>query len=54
MNASVTIQEPPRSLIYRVAVFAYGVLAYGIGVGALLALMLIMLGVARFAGGPLG
>ena len=54
MNAPVTIQEPPRSLIYRVAVFAYGVLAYVIGVGALLALMLIMLGVVRFTGGPLG
>ncbi len=54
MNATVTIQEPSRSLIYRVAAFAYGVAAYVIGVSALLALILIMLGVVHFPGGPLG
>ena len=54
MNSTVTNQEPARSLIYRVAVFAYGVAAYLIGVGALLALILIMLGVLPFTGGPLG
>ena len=54
MNTTVTIQEPSRSPIYRVAVFAYGVAAYVIGVGALLATILIMLGVVHFTGGPLG
>ena len=54
MNTTATIQEPSRALTYRVAVFAYGVTAYVIGVGALLALILIMLGVAHFTGGPLG
>jgi len=54
MNSTVAIQEPSRSLIHRVAVFAYGVAAYVIGVGATLALILIMLGVSRFTGGPLG
>jgi protein-S-isoprenylcysteine O-methyltransferase Ste14 len=53
MKPAVAIQEPPRSPIYRVAVFAYGVAAYVIGVGALLAAILIMLGVFRFTGGPL-
>jgi len=41
-------------MIHRVAVFAYGVAAYVIGMGATLALVLIMLGVFRFTGGPLG
>ena len=54
MNATATIQELPRSRVYRVAVFAYGVAAYVIGVGALLATILIMLGVVHFTGGPLG
>ena len=54
MNATVTVQETSRSLIYRVAVFAYGIAAYVIGVGALLALMLIMLGGFHFTGGPAG
>ncbi|MEP6790329.1 MAG: hypothetical protein ABI907_03095 [Ramlibacter sp.] len=44
----------PRSLLYRLAVFAYGVVAYGIGTGALVALILVMLGVLQFTGGPLG
>ena len=54
MNTTARIQEPSRSPIYRVAVFAYGVAAYVIGVGALLAVVLIMLGLFRFKGGPLG
>ena len=43
-----------RSLTYRIAVFGYGVAAYTIGVAALLALILTMLGVLPFGGGPLG
>ncbi|MEO8158882.1 MAG: hypothetical protein ABI648_13885, partial [Betaproteobacteria bacterium] len=54
MNTTVTIQEQSCSLGYRVTIFAYGVAAYLIGVGALLALILIMLGVFHFTGGPLG
>jgi protein-S-isoprenylcysteine O-methyltransferase Ste14 len=54
MNTTGTIQEPLRSLIYRVAVFLYGVAAYVIGVGALLAVILVMLGVFHFTGGSLG
>jgi protein-S-isoprenylcysteine O-methyltransferase Ste14 len=54
MNTTVTMREASRSLIYRVAVFAYGVAAYAVGVAALLTLILIMLGVFRFTGGPLG
>lgn len=53
MNSTVTTREPPRLLIYRVAVFTYGVASYAIGVAALLALILIMLGVLPFTGGPL-
>ena len=37
-----------RSLTYRIAVFGYGVAAYVIGVAALLALILTMLGVQRW------
>lgn len=54
MNTPVTIQKPSHSLTYRVAVFAYGVAAYAIGMGALFAVVLIMLGVVHFTGGPLG
>lgn len=46
--------EPLRSLLYRVSVFTFGVGAYSIGVGALVAVILIMLGVFPFTGGPLG
>ena len=53
-TTTVTLQEPSRSLFYRIAVFGYGVAAYVIGVAALLALILIMLGVFHFTGGPLG
>ena len=54
MKTSATIQEPSHAMMYRVAVFTYGVVAYLIGVAALLALIAIMLGVAHFTGGPLG
>jgi len=46
--------EPRRSLAYRLAIFAFGVLAYVLGVGALVVLVLISLGVLRFTGGPIG
>lgn len=58
MKTHVKPQAPApirsRSPIYRVAIFAYGVAAYAIGVAALVALILFMLGVLRFTGGPLG
>ena len=54
MNTKFATQEPSRSLVYRGAVFAYGVVAYAVGVAALLAVILFMLGVVRFTGGPLG
>jgi methanethiol S-methyltransferase len=54
MNTAGTMQEPARALISRVAVFAYGVMAYVIGVAALLAVILTMLGLVPFTGGPLG
>ncbi len=54
MNAMSTTLVSSRSLIYRIAVFGYGVVAYAIGVAALLALILTMLGVFPFAGVPLG
>lgn len=44
---------PTRSVPYRLSIFAYGVLAYCVGVGALVAAMLILLGIYRFSGGPL-
>jgi protein-S-isoprenylcysteine O-methyltransferase Ste14 len=49
----MTTRQATRSLTYRVSVFAYGVAAYAIGVTALLALILTMLGVLPFHGGPL-
>ena len=54
MNATITVHETSRSLTYRVAIFAYGIASDLIGVNALLALMLIMLGVFHFTGGPAG
>ena len=42
------------SLVHRVAVFTYGAAAYAIGVVALLALILILLGVFHITGGPVG
>ena len=54
MKSMPTTQAPSRSPIYRAAVFAYGLASYLIGVAALLALILFMLGVFQFTGGPLG
>ena len=54
MNAMSTPLVSSRSLTYRIAVFGYGVAAYTIGVAALLALILTMLGVLPFGGGRLG
>jgi len=54
MNTMSTPLVSSRSLIHRIAVFGYGVAAYAIGVTALLAVILTMLGVLPFTGGPLG
>lgn len=54
MSSPIANHEPSRSLPVRVAVLAFGVAAYLVGVGALVALILIMLGVLPFTGGPLG
>jgi protein-S-isoprenylcysteine O-methyltransferase Ste14 len=51
---TASIPEPRRSLAYRLAIFAFGVLAYALGVGALAALVAISLGVLPFTGWPLG
>ncbi len=45
---------PARPLLYRAGVFAFGVTAYALGVGALGGVILMMLGVLPFTGGPLG
>lgn len=52
MQTSITTAA--RSPIYRVGILAYGVSAYAIGVAALVAVILLMLGVWRFTGGPHG
>jgi protein-S-isoprenylcysteine O-methyltransferase Ste14 len=44
------LQSPAK----RLGVLAYGVVAYGLGVTALVAWILAMLGVVRFTGGPIG
>ena len=54
MNAMSTPLVSSRSLTYRIAVFGYGVAAYTIGVAALLAVILTMLGVLPFGVVPLG
>ena len=54
MNTMSTPLVSSPSLIYRISVFGYGVAAYAIGVTALLAVILTMLGVLPFTGGPLG
>ncbi|MEO8310943.1 MAG: NnrU family protein [Caldimonas sp.] len=51
---SPTLAAPQRSRFQRIAFFCYGVVAYAIGVAALLALILTMLGVFHFTGGALG
>ncbi len=54
MNTMSTPIVSSPSLIYRISVFGYGVAAYAVGVTALLAVILTMLGVLPFTGGPLG
>jgi methanethiol S-methyltransferase len=54
MNPAISNPEPSRSPLYRVAIFAFGVAAYVVGVGALIGVILIMLGVLDFTGGALG
>ena len=54
MKTSMIEFESSRSLVYRSALFAFGVAAYLVGVGALVAAILILLGVLEFTGGPLG
>jgi methanethiol S-methyltransferase len=54
MNTMSSTLVSSRSLTYRISVFAYGVVAYAIGVTALIAVILAMLGVLPFTGGPLG
>jgi hypothetical protein len=52
---TIFLTTPPRrSFGYRVAIFTFGVLAYALGVGALVALVLISVGVLPFTGGPIG
>lgn len=53
MNTNSTTLASSRSLIHRISVFSYGVAAYAIGVTSLLALILTMLGLLPFTGGPL-
>lgn len=53
MRSTVTTGTGSRSLLYRVTVLGYGLASYLIGVSALLALILFMLGVFEFTGGPL-
>jgi len=54
MKTSMSEDESSRSLVYRSALFVFGVAAYLVGVGALVAAILILLGVLEFTGGPLG
>jgi methanethiol S-methyltransferase len=54
MTTNPTVQVPHRTLVNRLAIFAYGVVAYEIGVAALLALIAFMLGLVQFTGGALG
>lgn len=54
MTTTQPMQEPARSLSYRVTVFAFGVTAYALGVCTLIALMLVTFGAVQFSGGPLG
>ena len=46
--------ERPLPLSQRMIVFAFGVTAYALGIGTLLALVAIMLGLRSFTGGPVG
>ena len=54
MKTPMNRGESSRSRLARGALFAYGISAYLIGVGALVAMMLILLSVLPFTGGSLG
>ena len=54
MKETITFNQTPPSRLYRVSIFMYGVVAYLVGVGALVAAILILLSVLPFTGGPLG
>jgi len=54
MKTSMIEFESSRSPVYRGALFAFGVVAYLVGVGSLVAAILILLGVLEFTGGPVG
>jgi protein-S-isoprenylcysteine O-methyltransferase Ste14 len=53
MTVSITSATPRRTPLYRLVVFTYGVAAYALGVAALLGLIVTMLGLVPFTGGPL-
>src|SRR6478735_3228284 len=54
MTTLVSAHEPARSLTYRAAVLAFGVLAYAMGLVAFVALIAAMLALLPFTGGPIG
>src|SRR6478735_11195573 len=54
MTTLVSAHEPARSLTYRAAVLAFGVLAYTMGLVAFVALIAAMLALLPFTGGPIG
>ncbi len=54
MKKTITATDMPHSRSYRLSIFAYGIVAYFVGVGALVAAILILLGVFQFTGGPIG
>jgi len=54
MNTPLINDKSSRSPLYRSALFAFGVTAYLVGVGALVTAILVLLGVFPFTGGPLG
>ncbi len=54
MSTSFSRQAPSGLPLRRVAIFVFGVAAYAVGVGVLVALILTMLGAFPFTGGPIG
>jgi methanethiol S-methyltransferase len=54
MSTLSTPLVPSRSLGHRLAVFGVGAASYAVGVAALLAMILVLLGVLPFTGGPFG
>ena len=54
MKTPLNDDHASRSLLYRSLVFSFGIMAYLVGAGALVATMLTLLGVFQFTGGPLG